>query len=129
MQAVGKRASVRGFEHVRAESLAHELTLQFVGGFAIRQAQEKIHVVRREWIRTALAQLIDDARIPGIVLLALELEKVLPDPPGGHQPAENREHDEPVKFHPVYSSSAMVTLRPDSAWVISTWHERREFGL
>ena len=28
----------------------------------------------------------------------------------------------------AYSSSAMVTLSPDSAGVISTWQDRREFS-
>ena len=76
-----------------------------------------------------LKQLIDEARVPRIVLLAAQLLEVLPDAKPGEQSAEDRE-----EVHPVggerhrYSSSAMVTLSPDNACVISTWQESREFS-
>src|SRR6185436_17037817 len=114
--------------HLDVEALAAQLGFDLHGRVGIRESEKEIHIVRLEGIRTALAQLVDEPRVPGIVLPLAQLLQVLPDAPRRDQSTEDRERVQPFDSQ-THSSSAMVTLRPDNAAVISTWQDKRELSL
>ena len=86
-----------------AEQLAAQLRRELLGRLTGGEREEEIHVVRLERVGAALAQLVDEARVPRVVLPLPQLLQVLPNAPGRDQAANDGEGVHPLggKIHAV----------------------------
>jgi hypothetical protein len=103
MQAVSQLAVFRRILQVGIETFRAKLVGELLRAIRAAKREKEIHVVGTERIRAALAQLVDEPRIPGIVLALTQLLQVLPDAPAGDQSAQDGEHVQPgdAEFHPL----------------------------
>src|SRR5688572_15855585 len=112
MQAVAQVAVLRRVLHVRVESFRTELRRELLGTIRIRKGEEEVHVVRPERIRAAFAQLVDEPRVPGVVLPLPQFLQVLVDAPRGDQSANDGEYVQPRDAGEAHSVTDPRPTRP-----------------